>query len=111
MAFHLSFPSDCVHQFSLSCCPPATANLEKTLQDLFEMQPAWIWAHYCNCLASGDKKGQGQARALLAGMLFLNSPCCRVVCSAHLHSVSCSLPHRRLRRGGQCAGSVLWDSR
>ena len=34
------------------------------------MEPARIRAHYRTCLASGDKKNQGQNRVLLAGMFF-----------------------------------------
>ena len=68
--FPIPFPCHCIYEFSLSPCPPVHIRFQKKLQDLFEMEPARIRAHYRTCLASGDKKSQSQNRALLAGMFF-----------------------------------------
>ena len=99
--FPIPFPCHCVHEFSLSPSPPAQVRFQKKLQDLFEMEPTRIRAHYRTCLASGTRKV----------CFFFDNLFCRVVRSVHVPSVSCSIPHRRLCRGGRCTGSLLWDPR
>ena len=103
--FPIPFPCLCIYEFSLSPCPPVQVQFQRKLQDLFEMEPARIWAHYRTCLASGDKKSQGQNCALLAGTFFFGL-FCPVVRLVHAPSVSCSIPHRRLQRGGRCTGPL-----
>ena len=52
--FPIPFVCYCVYEFSLSPCPHVQVRFQKKLQDLFEMEPARIRAHYRTCLASGD---------------------------------------------------------
>ena len=68
--FPILFPCHCVYEFSLSPCPSAQVRFQKKLQDLFEMEPARIQAQYRPAGFWGDRKSQGQNRALVAGMFF-----------------------------------------
>ena len=68
--FPIPFPYHCMDAFSLPPCPPVQVQFQKKLQDLFEMEPARIRAHYRTWVASGDKRSQGHNRALLPGVFF-----------------------------------------